>query len=69
QCRGNCAEPGTPIRTSETCGGQGVVQRATRTVFVVVVRTGACPTCGGDGLVAVQPCEVCVGAGREARTR
>lgn len=68
-CRGNGAEPGTPIRTCETCGGQGMVQQATRTAFGQVVRTAPCPTCGGDGRVAEQPCEVCGGAGRRARTR
>ena len=68
-CRGNGAEPGTPIRTCETCGGQGMVQQATRTAFGQVVRTAPCPTCGGDGRVAEQSCEVCGGAGRRARTR
>ena len=30
-CRGNGAEPGTPIRTCETCGGAGQVQQVRRT--------------------------------------
>jgi molecular chaperone DnaJ len=63
-CRGNGAEPGTPIHTCETCGGAGRVQQVRRTAFGQLVQTGACPTCGGAGKVAEHPCEVCDGAGR-----
>ena len=48
-CHGNGAEPGTPIRTCETCGGAGQVRQATRTPFGQMVRAAACPTCGGAG--------------------
>ena len=68
-CRGNGAEPGTPIRTCDTCGGAGRVQQVRRSAFGQLVQTGACPTCGGDGRVAEQPCEHCDGAGREVRPR
>jgi molecular chaperone DnaJ len=68
-CRGNGAEPGTPIRTCETCGGAGRVQQVRRTAFGQLVQTGACPTCGGAGKIAEQPCEVCDGAGRLRRER
>ncbi|MGH2986989.1 MAG: DnaJ domain-containing protein, partial [Solirubrobacterales bacterium] len=57
RCRGNGAEPGTPIHTCETCGGAGRVQQVRRTAFGQLVQTGACPTCGGDGRTAEQPCE------------
>jgi molecular chaperone DnaJ len=69
RCRGNGAEPGTPIRTCETCGGAGRVQQVRRTAFGQLVQTMGCPTCGGDGRVAEQPCERCEGAGREVRER
>jgi molecular chaperone DnaJ len=69
RCRGNRAEPGTPIRTCDTCAGAGRVQQVRRTAFGQLVQTGACPTCGGDGRVAEQPCERCEGAGREVRAR
>jgi molecular chaperone DnaJ len=69
RCRGNGAEPGTPIRTCDTCAGAGRVQQVRRTAFGQLVQTGACPTCGGDGRVAEQPCERCEGAGREVRAR
>lgn len=68
-CRGNGAEPGTPIRTCETCAGQGMVQQVRRSPLGQIVQTIACPTCGGDGKTAEQPCERCAGAGREARER
>jgi molecular chaperone DnaJ len=68
-CRGNGAEPGTPIHTCETCGGVGRVQQVRRTAFGQLVQTSTCPTCQGAGKVAEQPCEVCGGSGRELRER
>ena len=68
-CRGNGAEPGTPIHTCETCGGAGRVQQVRRTAFGQLVQTGACPTCRGAGKTPEQPCEVCDGVGREVRAR
>jgi molecular chaperone DnaJ len=64
RCRGNGAEPGTPIRTCETCGGSGQLRQVTRTAFGQMVRAVACETCGGDGKVAETPCELCGGDGR-----
>src|SRR5919197_667190 len=52
RCRGNGAEPGTPIRTCEACGGSGELREVARTAFGQLIRAGACPTCGGDGRVA-----------------
>ena len=68
-CNGNGAEPGTPIQTCETCGGQGAVQRVSRTPFGQMVRTAACPTCNGEGKIPDQPCRECDGAGRVRRRR
>lgn len=69
RCQGNGAEPGTPIRACETCGGAGRVQQVTRTAFGQMIQTGACPTCEGAGRIPEQPCERCGGAGREVRER
>ncbi|HSI79681.1 MAG TPA: molecular chaperone DnaJ [Solirubrobacterales bacterium] len=69
RCRGNGAEPETPISTCETCGGAGRVQQVRRTAFGQMIQTGACPTCGGAGQIAEQPCERCGGRGREVRER
>ena len=67
-CNGNGAEPGTPIQTCETCGGQ-VVQQVSRTAFGQMVRSAACPTCNGEGKIPDEPCAECDGAGRVRRKR
>ncbi len=68
-CRGNGAEPGTPIETCERCGGAGQLQAATRTPFGQMVRTMVCDVCQGDGRVPKEPCHECRGRGRQATTR
>jgi len=68
-CRGNGAEPGTPIETCASCAGAGRRQAVTRTPFGQVVRTVICDTCGGDGRVATKPCGECHGRGRVVRKR
>ena len=64
-CRGNGAEPGTPIETCPRCGGTGQLRAVSRTPFGQVVRAAACDTCGGDGKVPQTPCHVCGGRGRQ----
>ncbi len=68
-CKGNAAEPGTPISTCQTCGGAGQVQQVQRTPFGQMVRSGVCPTCEGQGKVPETPCRVCSGRGRVADER
>ncbi len=69
QCRGNGAEPGTPIRTCERCEGSGQLRQVSRSVFGQVVRATVCDRCGGDGRVPENPCDRCQGAGRTAERR
>ena len=69
RCRGNGAEPGTPIRTCETCGGSGQLRRVSRTAFGQMIRAVACDACGGDGKLAETPCEECGGEGRSIAER
>jgi molecular chaperone DnaJ len=69
RCRGNGAEPGTPIETCSRCGGHGVLQAVSRSVFGQVVRTVPCDICHGDGKIASSPCERCDGRGREVHRR
>ncbi len=64
-CRGNGAEPGTPIETCPKCGGAGQLRAVQRTPFGQVVRATACDQCGGDGKVARDPCHECAGRGRK----
>jgi molecular chaperone DnaJ len=62
-CKGNGAEPGTPIESCDKCGGHGILQAVTRSPFGQVVRQVACDKCGGDGRIATHPCETCDGRG------
>jgi molecular chaperone DnaJ len=64
-CRGNGAEPGTPIETCDRCGGQGQLRQVTRTPFGQMVRGVVCDVCNGSGKVPDTPCEVCDGSGRD----
>jgi molecular chaperone DnaJ len=68
-CRGNGAEPGTPITTCERCGGAGELRQVTRTPFGQMVRSAACDVCGGAGKIPQTPCETCGGSGRTRQSR
>ncbi|WP_028060140.1 molecular chaperone DnaJ [Candidatus Solirubrobacter pratensis] len=68
-CRGNGAEPGTPIVTCPKCRGAGQMQAVQRTRFGQMVRTALCDQCGGDGRVAEQPCHTCDGRGMTVAQR
>ena len=69
RCRGNGAEPGTPIETCPECGGTGQLQQVTRSVFGQVVRAMPCERCAGDGRIAQTPCKRCGGDGRTTEMR
>jgi len=68
-CRGNGAEPGTPIETCAKCGGSGQLQQVSRSIFGQVVRAMPCDRCGGEGRIPETPCERCGGAGRVTEMR
>ncbi|CAN5547307.1 hypothetical protein BH20ACT15_BH20ACT15_12590 [soil metagenome] len=68
-CRGNGAEPGTPINQCDTCEGTGQIRRVSRSVFGQVVQASPCDRCGGDGRVPEKPCGECNGAGRVSEMR
>ncbi len=63
-CRGNGAEPGTPIETCPKCQGSGQLRTVARTLIGQVMSTTMCDQCGGDGKVAASPCHECRGRGR-----
>ncbi len=64
RCHGNRAEPGTPIKTCERCGGAGELRSVSQTAFGQLVRSHPCDVCGGEGEVATTPCTACRGEGR-----
>lgn len=69
QCRGNGAEPGTPIENCSTCQGRGTVTRTQQTMLGIFSSNVTCPACGGEGKTAAKPCRRCRGEGREVRSR
>jgi molecular chaperone DnaJ len=69
RCRGNGAEPGTPIETCPKCGGAGQLREVSRSIFGQVVRAMPCDRCGGEGRIPETPCERCGGAGRVTEMR
>jgi molecular chaperone DnaJ len=69
RCRGNGAEPGTPIETCDRCDGTGQIREVSRSIFGQVVRAMPCDKCGGDGRIPETPCERCGGAGRVSEMR
>ncbi len=69
KCKGNGAEPGTPIVTCKTCSGQGSVARTHQTPFGAFSQRTTCPTCQGEGKTAETLCSVCNGEGREKKDR
>jgi molecular chaperone DnaJ len=68
-CRGNGAEPGTPIETCDRCEGTGQLRQVSRSVFGQVVRAVVCDNCAGEGKVPKKPCKACNGAGRVSDMR
>jgi molecular chaperone DnaJ len=69
RCEGTGAEPGTHPSTCQTCGGVGQVRQVMRTMLGQMVRTGACPECGGRGAIVDVPCSECRGQGRRPERR
>jgi molecular chaperone DnaJ len=69
RCRGNGAEPGTPIETCPRCGGTGQLREVSQSIFGQVVRAMPCDRCGGEGRIPQTPCGRCSGAGRVAEMR
>ena len=68
KCKGNGAEPGTPIETCKTCKGSGQVTRVQRTILGNFQSRAACPDCQGEGKTAKQKCSQCSGTGLERNT-
>ena len=63
-CRGNGAEPGTPIVQCEKCAGAGQLRQVTNTPFGQMVRGVSCDRCNGAGRIPETPCGECGGSGR-----
>ena len=66
-CGETGAEPGTEPSTCPVCGGAGLVQQVSRSLFGEFVRTHTCPRCNGAGRMVEHPCPSCHGSGRVVR--
>jgi molecular chaperone DnaJ len=62
-CGGNGAEPGTTLKTCDTCKGKGRVFNRVETIFGVIQQESVCPTCAGEGKIPEKSCKVCSGKG------
>src|SRR6185369_9733520 len=62
-CHGNGAEPGSKLKTCDTCKGHGQVTRVQQTILGAIQQTATCPTCSGRGQIPEKACTVCHGAG------
>ena len=68
-CSGNGAEPGSKLKTCETCKGRGQVTRVQQTILGAMQQTTVCPTCTGRGQIPEKACTVCHGAGIVRRSK
>ena len=65
RCKGNRAEPGTPLITCKECGGRGEVSQTRQTILGVMRTSGQCGKCGGEGVFPKLNCKHCNGDGME----
>ena len=66
-CKGSTVEPGSELKTCETCKGAGQTVRVMNTMFGPIQQQVVCETCGGRGKVPEKVCTVCHGKGTERR--
>jgi molecular chaperone DnaJ len=63
RCGGDGAEPGSKLKTCDTCHGEGQVTQTQQTILGSFRQTVICPTCHGHGQVPEKPCSKCHGSG------
>jgi len=68
-CKGTTVEPGSELKTCDTCHGSGQVTNVTRTVFGNIQQASTCPTCGGSGKIPEKVCSVCHGKGTQRKNQ
>jgi len=68
-CKGNGAEPGTPIKTCPNCHGSGQVRSVQNTPFGRFETVKTCAKCQGEGKYAEKPCHECRGTGQVRKKR
>jgi molecular chaperone DnaJ len=68
-CEGSGAEPGSSLKTCETCHGSGQVEEVRQTILGAMRQASVCKTCDGTGKVPEKACSVCKGDGRVRKAR
>lgn len=66
-CKGTMTEPGSSLKTCETCKGAGQQIRVMNTMFGAIQQQVTCETCQGKGKIPEKVCIVCRGKGTERR--
>ncbi len=69
QCKGNGAEPGSPIKTCPQCQGAGQVRSSQSTPFGRFETVKTCARCQGEGKIIEKPCTACKGTGKTKKKR
>jgi len=64
RCEGMGAEPGTELKTCETCSGTGQQVKIQRTPFGQIQTAAVCQSCEGAGRIPEKKCKTCEGEGR-----
>jgi molecular chaperone DnaJ len=68
-CNGTTTEPGTQLKTCETCKGTGQVTHVMQTIFGNIQQAAPCPTCKGAGKIPEKVCSVCHGKGTQRKSQ
>ena len=63
-CKGNGAEPGTPIITCKQCRGSGEIRTVRNTILGQMSSAHVCDECNGSGKMAEKKCTTCHGSTR-----
>ncbi len=63
-CKGNGAEPGTPIVTCKQCRGSGEIRTVRNTILGQMSTAHVCDECNGSGRMAEKKCTTCHGTTR-----
>ena len=66
-CKGKTVEPGHEMKTCETCGGSGQLERVMNTSFGTIQQQTVCSQCSGRGKLPEKLCSVCRGKGTQRR--
>lgn len=66
-CKGSTVEPGSSMKTCDSCKGAGQQVRVMNTMFGPIQQAVTCEKCHGRGKVPEKVCTVCHGRGTERR--